>query len=69
MQEVDNPVMISSVHESLTKLGFVDCEVRDYRNKKLTLLCPSADRNDRSMIQVAVRLIPGINSVAFESQK
>ena len=32
------------------------------------LLCPSADRNDHSVIQVAIRLLADIKSVVFETQ-
>ncbi|MGB7344270.1 MAG: hypothetical protein WBD20_08660 [Pirellulaceae bacterium] len=60
--------LVDRVHNTLNKLGFAESVVRNISDGQITLFCPDADRNDRSMIQVAVRLIPGIKSVVVTTK-
>ena len=71
MSSSSSATMVDRVQRTLLRLGLQDCIVREIRGTQITLFCPSADRNDHSMIQVAVRLLPGIKSVviATDSQK
>lgn len=62
-----NDTLRQRVLHSLAKLGFVDCDVSSIHDECVTLRCPIVDRNDQCMIQVALRLMPGISSVVFES--
>jgi hypothetical protein len=54
------------IMQSLSKLGFVDCTISSIRDECVTLRYQSADRNDHCLIQVALRLMPGVSSVVFE---
>ncbi len=65
MPNEPNATMVDRVQRTLKRLGFDDCVVPNVSEGQITLFCPNADRNDHSMIQVAVRLIPGINSVVI----
>lgn len=67
MPSQPNETLRQRVSQSLAKLGFVDCDVRSIHDQCVTLHCPSVDRNDQCMIQVALRLMPGISSVNFEN--
>lgn len=60
--------MVDRVQQTLKRLGFDDCVLKNLSDGQITLFCPDTDRNDESMIQVAVRLLPGINSVVFANQ-
>ncbi len=68
MSDDPNATMVDRIQRTLKRLGFNDCVLRDIDNGTVTLFCQEADRNDHSMIQVAIRLIPGINSVVFSDQ-
>lgn len=67
MSNQPNDTLRQRVMQSLAKLGFVDCNVSTIQDECVTLRCPTVDRNDQCMIQVALRLMPGISSVVFES--
>lgn len=54
------------VNRSLQRLGFHDCSIRDFRDGQLSLSCPTATRDDQSLIVVALRLIQGVTTVVFE---
>ncbi len=56
------------IQRTLTRLGFKDCVLQGIHDGQVTLLCPEIDRNDHGMIQVAIRLLPGIQSVVLVAQ-
>ncbi|QDT04799.1 hypothetical protein K227x_31960 [Rubripirellula lacrimiformis] len=53
------------VNESLLKLGYVQAKFVSETAGKVTIECTDTDRNDQCVMQVAVRLLPGVTSVAF----
>ena len=63
----NNPRLIVAdrIKRTLTRLGSNDSVLQDIHDRQVTLCCPEADRNDHRMIQVAVRLIPGIKSAVY----
>ena len=65
MSNDPNAAMVDRVQRTLKRLGFDDCVLRNIFEGQITLFCPGADRNDHSMIQVAIRLLPGIKSVVL----
>ncbi len=68
MSNDPNATMVDRVQRTLNRLGFDDCVLRDSFEGQITLFCPDTDRNDHSMIQAAIRLLPGIKSVVFAIQ-
>lgn len=68
MSNERNATMVDRVQRTLKRLGFDNCVLRELSDGQITLFCPDADRNDQSMIQVAIRLLPGIKSVVFATQ-
>ena len=63
----NNPVppIADRIHRTLTRLGFNDCTLQGVHDGQITLFCPEIDRNDHGLIRVALRLLPGIQSVVF----
>ncbi len=67
MSNSTSEMIVRKVRRSLEKLGFGDCSIREFQDGRLSLHCPSATRDDQTLIQVAMRLIAGVTSVVFES--
>jgi hypothetical protein len=67
MSNSDSEMIEEKVQRSLKRLGFDDCCIREFRDGRLLLSCPATTRNDQSLIKVAMRLIAGVTSVAFET--
>ncbi|WP_404308716.1 hypothetical protein [Neorhodopirellula lusitana] len=65
MSPTSDPTPTDRVQRTLKRLGFNACVLQKIHDGRVTLFCPEADRNDHSMIQVAIRFIPGIESVMF----
>ena len=53
------------VQRSLQRLGYDNCEVQAVQDGQVRLTMPETNRDDQCLIQAALRLIPGIQSVVF----
>ncbi len=65
MSNITSETIDDKVLRSLKRLGFDDCGIQEFSEGRLMLNCPTATRNDQSLIRVAMRVIAGVTSVAF----
>ncbi|TWT89364.1 hypothetical protein [Neorhodopirellula pilleata] len=57
--------LVDRIQRILQRLGFDDCDVLDIHEGRAKLLASEMDRDDQCLIQAAIRVIPGVQSVVF----
>ncbi|MGB7325991.1 MAG: hypothetical protein WBD31_14045 [Rubripirellula sp.] len=57
--------MIAKAERSIQRLQIADAQVTELVDGVVTVACRKIDRNDKQLILVALRVLPGIKSVVF----
>ncbi|WP_150122468.1 hypothetical protein [Rhodopirellula islandica] len=56
-------------NQSLKRLGFDQARFVSVEDKTVKLSCPILDRNDRCIVNAAIRLLAGVSSVKFVTEE
>ncbi|WP_146536948.1 hypothetical protein [Rubripirellula reticaptiva] len=65
MHTLTDQELIEKAERSIDRLKISDARVTEIQDGVATICCSKIERNDKQLILVALRLLPGIESVTF----